>query len=470
MRYKSSVMRFFPYASAFLLALFGAVTAQGAPSKGTSTTLIRDVNVLTLDERGVLSGASVRIDGKSISAIIPKGSALPRATRIVDGKGKYLMPGLIDAHVHYEARNELASFLRYGVTTVFQLGAQSDEQVPEIVAAMKDQASGKLVGAHLYSTGATVPVHHEIKSVAEVGPFMDNLQKNGLSFIKVYNEIPKDIFDTMVAESRRRGMGVFGHLPRRFPVEYSLTHGLNVVAHMEEFFFAPFNKDVTDSAMPTLSPDWTPDLATGESLLDIAKANDVAIIPNLVASRNFRDLWVDEDEAFALPDARFIDPEVIREWRKYNYSHRNLPALRQVREEIKYPYIRTMTYEAQKKGILLLAGTDTPLPALYPGRSLQQELRLLVAAGLTNLEALRTATINGGIATKKFVDHEACIGTISVGCEADLVFLRSNPLDDIRNAADISEVMVDGQAYTPAEIDWWRVPDALRKKSKAVKR
>lgn len=446
---------------------FAALAAAAVPLRAAEPkVLIRNVNIVTLDDRGTIAGGSVLVDGKTIAAVLPAGAAPPKAARVIDGKGGWLIPGLIDAHVHFEATNELASMLRYGVTSVFALGAQSDEQVPEIVKAMRDQAAGRIVGAHLYSTGPSVPVHHEIKSVADVPVFMDGLQRDGFGYIKLYNEVPKDIFDAIVAEARRRHMGVFGHLPRRFPAQYSLSHGLNVVAHMEEFFFAPFNKDVTDSALPDLSPDWAPDMALADSLLDTAKANDVAIIPNLVASRNFRDLWVDEDEAFALPDAGYMDAEVIRDWRKYNYSHRNLPALRQVREEIKYPYIRTMTYRAQQKGILLLAGTDSPLPALYPGRSLQQELRLLVAAGLSNVEALRAATINGGIVAKKHVDPDGCIGSITAGCQADLVLLASDPTEDIRNAADIVGVMADGAYYRPADLERWRTPPSSRPPAK----
>jgi hypothetical protein len=307
-----------------LAFLAGATPAHAA----APPALIHDVNILTLDERGTIANASLLLRDGKIERIIKPGEPLPAGVERIEGAGRYLIPGLVDAHTHFEATNEFASFLAYGVTSVFALGAQSDEQVPEIVAAMKAQSQGKLVGAHLYSTGPSVPVHHDLKSVAEVAPFMGALQRDGFGYIKVYNKIPKDVFDAIVAQARQRAMGVFGHLPRQFPAQYSLSHGLNVVAHMEEFFFAPFSADVTDSALATLSPDWQPDLALADSLLETAKANEVAIIPNLVASRNFRDLWVDEDQAFALPDARYIDPETIGEWRKYNYSHRNLPAHR----------------------------------------------------------------------------------------------------------------------------------------------
>jgi imidazolonepropionase-like amidohydrolase len=128
------------------------------------------------------------------------------------------------------------------------------------------------------------------------------------------------------------------------------------------------------------------------------------------------------------------------------------------REEIKAPLIRTLTYRAQNKGILLLAGTDVGLPALYPGRSLHQELFLMVSAGLTNEQALTAATVNGGIITKRYVDSKTCIGSVREGCEADLVLLRTNPLENIRNVGSIVGVMSDGKWYLRETLDRLALP------------
>jgi hypothetical protein len=232
-----------------------------------------------------------------------------------------------------------------------------------------------------------------------------------------------------------------------------LSHGLDAVVHMEEFFFARFRSVVTDSALPDLKPDWSPDHSVIEPFLRLARDNRVAIIPNLVASYNFRNLWVDEAGQIDLDDARYMDADIIAEWRQYNHSRRPLAERRAIREEIKYPFIRTMTYRAQQQGVLLLAGSDSPLPALFPGRSLHQELNLLVAAGLTNEQALKAATVNAGEVARRAVDPSTCIGAIRPGCEADLVLLDANPLENIRNVATIAGVMANGHYYSRSNLD-----------------
>ncbi len=431
------------------------------PSVPPSRSLIRNVNIVTLDERGVLAGASILVSGGKIEKILAKGESVPPDVTIIDGAGGYLMPGMIDAHVHFGAEHELAGFLRYGVTTVFSLGTR-ERDIPALIEARRRQSSGALVGARLYATGTTVPSMFELKSVADVAPFMSKLQGQGFEFVKTYNEIPQEILDEIVKEARTRGMGVFSHMPRRFPVKYTLTHGINVLAHMEELFFTEF-QGPRDSALDTLEPDWMPDYAKIGPVLDLFAANDVAIIPNLVASYSFRALWEDEERELSHPDAKYIDPRTMESWRTYNHSRRDKVEKRVQREEIKAPLIRTLTYRAQSKGILLLAGTDVGLPAIYPGRSLHQELFLMVSAGLSKEQALKTATINGGIIAKRFVDSKTCIGAIREGCEADLVLLRANPLENIRNTGSIVGVMNDGKWYLRAELDRLALPTAKEK-------
>lgn len=432
--------------------------AQTAPTGQASSarSVIRNVNIITLDERGVLAGAAVVVSGGKIEKILSKGASAPPDATVIDGGGGYLIPGLIDAHVHFGAEHELTGFLRYGVTTVFSLGTR-ERDIPALLEARKRQASGALVGAHLYATGTTVPSMRELKSVAKVAPFISQLQSQGFEFVKTYNEIPQDIFDEIVKEAKARGMGVFSHMPRRFPVKYTLTHGINVLAHMEELFFTEF-QGPRDSGLDALSPDWMPDYSKIDPTLDLFASNNVAIIPNLVASYSFRALWEDEERELTLPDAKYIDPETMKSWRAYNHSRRDRVEKRMQREEIKYPLIRTLTYRAQNKGILLLAGSDVGLPAVYPGRSLHQELNLMVAAGLTKEQALRTATINGGIVAKRFVDSRTCIGAIREGCEADLVLLRADPLENIRNVGSIVGVMSDGQWYLRETLDKLALP------------
>jgi hypothetical protein len=428
----------------------GAALAQpAAPANGA--TVIRNVNLITLDERGVLAGASVVTRHGRIEAILVAGQAAPAGATVIDGANHYLIPGLIDAHVHYQSDRQLTNFLRYGVTTVFSLGTRGS--LGPIMAARRSLANGTLVGAHLYATGPAIANHRTLETPAEVEPFLAEMQSDGFEFVKVYNEIPQDVFDAVVAGAHRRGMGVFGHMPRRFPPEYSIAHGLNVLAHMEELFFTTF-QGPRDRDLAGTRADWTPDYARIDPILDLIAANNVAIIPNLVAPFTFQKMWEDSDELLSSAEAAYLDSATRDQWRsEIQRSIGRLPPQWSMREQIKYPLIRLLTYRASQKGILLLAGSDSPIRGVYPGRSLHQELRLLVAAGLTPEQALRTATVNGGIATRRYVDPHACIGVIRVGCEADLALLSANPLDDIRNSETIVGVMDDGRWHSRAELD-----------------
>lgn len=435
---------------AALMAAALVLTPQLAAAQ-TERTVIANVNIVTLDERGVIENGAVVINGGRIERVLGPGQRAPRGASVIDGQGGWLMAGLIDAHMHFSRENELASYLRYGVTTVLSLG-DPDDVIEGLIDARRRQAAGQLVGARLYATGRTIANHARLEIPEQVEPYLDWLEENGFEFVKTYNAIPQPVFDAVVAGARRRGMGVFSHMPRAFPPEYALTHGINVVAHMEEFFFTTF-EGPTDQDLEALRPDWTPDYARMDPILDVVAEAGVAIIPNLVASDVFQNLWVDESQALDIPDLAYIHPEDAALWREYNYSRRSQQALRQRREQIKYPLIRAMTYRAQQRGVMLLAGTDAPLPGLFPGRSLHQELRLLVSAGLSPEEALRAATINGGTAVRAWVDADACIGVIAAGCEADLVLLAANPLEDIRNAERIVRIFADGRAYTPEELE-----------------
>lgn len=431
------------------LASSGAAAAQSGTMPGRA--IIRNVNVVTLDERGILKNASVVTDKGRISAILAAGEKGPSGAREIDGGSGYLIAGLIDAHVHWSPNVGMVNYLRHGVTTVFSLGT-TGQPLSDLAEARRKLRSGEVLGPRLYATGPAVGGQLAMTSVADVEPYLSQLQQNGLEFVKVYNEIPQPVFEAIVAGAKARKMGLFGHLPRQFPPEAGISGGINVIAHAEEFF-SPMFGGPRDAGLDSFSPAWMPDYSRVGPVLDLLVANDVALIPNLVASFSYQNLWFDEEMLLSSPEAEFLKPQLREGWAKYNYSRRDKVAKRMMREQVKYPLMRALTYHAGEKGILLLAGTDSQIPSIYAGRSLHQELRLMVAAGLSYEQALRTATVNGGIATRRFVDLKACIGVIKTGCEADLVLLRANPLEDIRNTEAIVGVMNDGQWHDRATLD-----------------
>ncbi|HYR29012.1 MAG TPA: amidohydrolase family protein [Thermoanaerobaculia bacterium] len=435
----------------FRTVLLVVITLLIAPA-AFSAILIRNVHVVTMEPGGaVIANGSVLVEDGRIARIFEPGAKPPEtAAQIIDGNGGWLIPGLIDCHIHYDQDRELPGYLRHGVTTVLSLG-RTEEAMKPLPAISAKIAAGTFPGPRVYATGPILSNHVKIESAADAREFVRKQAANGYGFVKLYNATSQEVFDATVAEARRLKLGVFGHMPRALAPGYVVKHGINVIAHMEELFFTAAGGP-PDRDLDALTPDWTPNLERTFALLDAIQSNDVAIIPNLVASHTFMNLWADPETLFASPEMAFVDRETAAAWRQGHYATRANIEKRMLRERLKLPVLYALTWQAHKKGVLLVAGTDSPLPAIFPGKALHTELRLLVAAGLTPTEALATATRNAGKLVQSFVDPPACIGVIRAGCEADLVLLAKNPAIDIRNTEAIVGIMADGRWSTPESL------------------
>ena len=434
------------------LLLIATTAILGNPSAAATTILVRNVHVITMDTGAApLPNASVLIEDGRIARILAAGAEPPAtATQIIEGNGGWLSPGLIDCHTHYDQNRELTSYLRHGVTTVLSLGRPEAAMAP-LPAIAARIAAGTFPGPRVYATGAILSNHVKVDSAAEAREFVRKQAAQGYGFVKIYNGTSQEVFDAAVDEARRLKMGVFGHMPRGVAPDHVVKRGINVIAHMEELFFTVLGGP-SDRNLDSLTPDWTPNLERASALLDLIASNEVAIIPNLIASHTFMNLWVDPETVFSSREMAFVDRATATEWRQGHFATRPNIEKRMLRERLKLPLLYALTWQAHKKGVLLVAGTDSPLPALFPGASLHKELRLLVAAGLTPTEALATATRNAGKLVRNFVDPSACLGVIRLGCDADLLLLTADPTADIRNTEAIVGIMADGRWFPPQSL------------------
>ena len=413
--------------------------------------VITHVNVVTMDlESTVLTDASVEIAGGKITRILRSGGPEPSAAKIVDGKGRWLMPGLIDSHIHYDEEVELTSYLRKGVTTVISLG-DPPEQIARMPASLAKVASGELAGPRLYAAGLIISNGIKLTTAPETRAFVRAEKAAGRRLIKVYNDTSREVFDAAADEAHHLHMGVFGHMPRALDPQYVVSSGLDVLAHAEELFFSSL-KGSGDVDLATLTPDWKPDLSTLDPVLQAMADHKVFLIPNLVASYHFVEQWVDPDPIFTSTEASLLTQDTIEGWRDHNYAHRTQVEKRMLREALKRPLLDLITWKAHQHGVVLLAGTDSPIPTNWPGESLHEELRLLVAVGLTNDEVLAAATRNAGDLIKSRLDPAACLGVVREGCEADLLLLTKDPRADIRNTETIEAIIAKGRWFTPAEL------------------
>lgn len=423
--------------------------------------------------------AGVIIRGERIEAVIPSGAALaiPAGATVVDARGRFLIPGLIDGHVHLvhvlrslqmSGDEILPYFLANGVTSVRDVG---DEVVAErllatIAAEHPESAPRIFLGSMLVDGN---PPYHQfiswpITDPARVPAFVDDMVGWGVQTFKIYVGTERPVGQALIREAHRRGKWVTAHLGRYRPQD-AVEDGIDSLEHIAS---------VLDFVLPPEVPRWptAPERvgmspaaqaalqrriaeaklevdfrgATTTELVAAMLGHHVALDPTLVVYRNWM-LLRDQAEVKQHPDLGRIPAKMLEGWRRSAAASPLDPATLNLRrgEFARQLELTGLLYRA---GVELLVGTDTPVQFCPPGFALHQELELLVAAGLTPAAALTAATRNNAHS----LGQSAQLGSIEVGKLADLVILNADPLADIRHTRDIFRIIRSGRVVNPAEL------------------
>jgi len=464
---------YFIRSSAFLLTLALAACGREAPAPDLA---IRNVTVIDA-VNGVREGQTVLVTGDRIVGI---GGDVDgeNAGVVVDGTGKYLIPGLWDFHVHltYDDRFTQAMpglFLRYGITSVRDTGGLLEKLLPVVEAMRAEGAiaprvffSGPLLdGEHVVYDGENRP------GLGVSNPDVEALQANvarlveaGVDFLKIYEMVTPEVFEALVDAAQTRGLPIAGHVPLSLVARDVGPH-VQSLEHLRNF-----EMDCTVGADSLLDERRKilaePLEGTGASLrsrlhrlqrLPAVAAYDADRCSEMLASMastiqvptlrlNALNLHPpfdrqDWDAALAnLPDT------VSTPWRAVAERRRAAPPSADTTYAAWSLFLTRLAHEA---GVPIGAGTDTPISYSVPGYSLHSELELLVRAGLSPMEALHSATVRPA----EFFGLTEEMGTVEEGRLADLVLLSANPLADIANTRTVHAVVSKGELLTSEELD-----------------
>lgn len=414
-----------------------------------------NVNVVPMDEERLMAGQTVIVRDGVIAALGPTDKVkVPAGALRIDGRGKYLMPGLADMHVHFEVFNELANtamlrlFVANGVTTVLNLyGA------PMFLALRDRVARGDTLGPAIYTSGpfiSNAPVSTPTPEEAE--RLVVAHKRAGYDLIKIHGDFSREAYHKLFEVARREDMRVIGHLPRNLGIEAAFEEKQNAIAHAEEylyayFFFKPSTSPADASQAAQLR--WIAEQAS--RIPSVAQATAKAgiwVSPTLTVYSGIARQVDDIDAVLKRPEMKYLPPWISSQFQVSNNTY----VKRFKKETAKGFFARAdllskLVKGLRDAGVRMLAGTDTPVPSVVPGFSLHDELRELVSAGLTPYEALRTATANAAefLRTDKF-------GTVSVGKTADLILVEGDPLKDVTNASRRAGVMTRGRWFTEEEL------------------
>ena len=399
---------------------------------------------------------TVVIDGDHIRSVSGPNADLPRGARIVECRGKYIIPGLIDAHVHLVHLTNrshvtgdqlLPMFLASGVTSVRDAG---DAIVAQAVIARSAEHRPELC-PRVFLTSPLIdkepPLHRDIgyglTDPAKVKPFVDDMVKWNVTNLKIYVGTPRTVGREVIKEGHRAGLKVMAHLGA-YSAQDAVQDGVDSLEHI----WSVFNYIIPAEAAK--QPDHRANLdlrnPRAQDLIAALAEHQVYVDPTLVVFRNMIYLN-DLEEIHNHPDLARVPQRMLDYWHSYRQS-RNLPlATREARKKEIRKY-QELTGLLHRAGVPLLAGTDTPEPFVPPGYSLHQELELLVESGLTPAAALAAATINNARA----LNQQDRLGTISPGKLADLVILDDDPTIDIRHTRQIYAVVRGGLLCDPATV------------------
>jgi imidazolonepropionase-like amidohydrolase len=394
-----------------------------------------------MDSDRTITHATVVTEKGRIAAVAPmRAVRVPKGARRIDGRGKFLMPGLADMHVHLSGpgrplKNEDSAtlFLANGVTTVRNMWGSEDT-----LAFRKSIAQGAVTGPQIFTTGPITdgnppsrPFSRVVETVSQAVDAVNSDKRQGYDAVKVYSRLSPEAYKAIVATARTIDLPVYGHVPNRVGVEGVLDARQDSIEHV-------------DGYLDALDRDQSPGKASNlvRETVQAGAWNCVTLV--------FYQGAVPANEASILldrPSMRFVPPAMLTLW-KNNPQLASLTAYQFGRIRLYDQKRRDFVRALHQGGAKILLGTDTPNPFVVPGFAVHEELHNLVGVGFTPYEAIRAGTSDAA----EFLKSADQWGTIRVGLRADLILLEANPLQDVANASRRAGVMLAGRWTPEAEL------------------
>ena len=434
--------------------------------------LIRNGNIINVTDGSVQENKTILIDSGMIKWVgdYPGLKSLVNPENEIDVRGKYIIPGLWDMHIHLEGEDLvednlalLPVFIAYGITTVRDMASDLGEQV---LKWREEIEQNKIVSPQIFTAGRKLEGVNsiwkgdlEISNDEELEQMLDKLEAYDVDLVKITeNTLTGPLFLKSVQEANKRGFMVSGHIPLDLTIEEVVNAGFTSIEHASyllrlgsdekriveqlnagtitkseanEYYRSEFNQDTAILAYQNLS-----------------KTN-IAVTPTLIGGKQLA--YLDENNHAQDEFLRYLTKHFTSnyQWRIDRMANET-PEQKQGRKN-QYELIAKQIPYIQKAGIKILAGSDAAAlnTYVYPALSLHQELILFQEAGLTPLQILQSATINGA----ELMGVLNTMATIEPNKQADMVILNSNPLVDINSTQDINAVINNGQYFSREDLD-----------------
>lgn len=443
------------------------------PVKIRDRVAIVDVNVVDVELGTILPHRTVLIEGSRIAAVSPAHeTTVPAGMRRIDGRGRFVMPAFWDMHAHVYAISpllDLPLYIAFGVTNVRDMQGCPKPDDPFIACAdqkrrwSEEAISADRVGPRIVSSTSfmangpgmarrlgDVPSYFDTANPEQARAFVRHFAPS-VDEIKVYDGIPRPAYLALAAEARELGLPVVGHLPRGVsaieaaPLQKSLDHARFILheSYPGSVALRTLSGRPRHADRVQMLRQHDPSMAS--AIFAAMRLHETYYVPTHLT--RWSDAYADTDSVRKDPLLRFIHPLMQRHWREDLDALLAADPSPDARETYREFHAKglALTGQAHRAGVRILAGTDY----LVAGADLHRELEQLAAAGLPPAAVLRAATLSAA----EYYGLEDERGTVAVDKTADLLLLRGNPLDDVRNTRQIDAVIFGGYLYDRAALD-----------------
>lgn len=435
----------------FLCAYGCKTTATENEKTITAQFAITDVSVLSIEADRFINNQSVFINEGKIVAV---GNSHPApSTKIIDGTGKFLIPGLTEMHAHIPVavdgndslvKETLFLYLSQGITNIRGMLGN-----PYHLGLRKAVADGNILGPRIYTSSPSLN-GNTIQTPEEAVTKITQYQKEGYDFLKIHPGIKLTVWDAVEETANSVGIPYAGHVPVEVGIRRALAAKYKTVDHIDGYLegLVPESANVDPTKNGFFGYDFT-DLADPSliaELVDQTVANNVGI----VATQSLFTRWFSPTAPEILgnePEMKYMSPKTLFTWRQ---SKTQLIGSESYNANQWGRYIeirKSLLKKMDEKGVIFLLGSDAPQVYNVPGFSIHHELKAMRDAGISNEKLLKSGTLNPAI----FFGAKGEYGTIEKGAAADLVLLSGNPLESIENAQKIEGVMV-GENWLPKSL------------------
>jgi hypothetical protein len=420
-----------------------------------SAILIANVTVIDVITGELLPDRHMVIDSGKIKKIAAAIENENNYQVVIDGQGKYALPGLAEMHAHIPSpptsaeRTEetLFLYLSNGITTIRGMLGH-----PSHLKLRKEAEQGKLLSPRIFTSSPSFN-GNSVKSTEEAKEKVITYKNDGYDFLKIHPGIERTVFDELVKTANEEGITFSGHVPVDVGIEHALESRYASIDHIDGFLegLVPISENANPNDNGFFGYNFTnlADTTKIDELVALSKNNKVWIVP----TQSLFERWfspVNGENLLQQPEMKYMPASTLADWKKRketstgpgtNFDETQWEAFIDIR--------RKLIYALNKNGHGLLLGSDAPQLFNVPGFSIHHEIEGMSVSGLSPLEIIQTGTINPAT----FFGMESVFGQLKEGMAADILLVNSNPLEDIKALKDLSGVMVRGKWISKEDID-----------------